>query len=227
MAPLFDLILRHVPAPHGRGRQAVPHAGDDARVRSVPRPHADRPHPVRRIKPNTILKALSRDGSEIEQTRVTKVLAFRGLERVGARESPRPATSWPSPASRPRPWPTRSAIPTVEWALPAPADRSADPRHDLLGQRFAAGRHARATRSRRRMIRARLMREAEGNVAIRVRRHRERRLLRSRRPRRAAARRADRDHAPRGLRARRRPSARAVPDRSGRPASGWSRSRKS
>ena len=48
MEPLFDLILRHVPAPHDRGRQAVPHAGDDARVRSVPRPHPDRPHPVRR-----------------------------------------------------------------------------------------------------------------------------------------------------------------------------------
>ena len=34
------------------------------------------------IKPNTVLKALSRDGNEIEQTRITKVLAFRGLERV-------------------------------------------------------------------------------------------------------------------------------------------------
>ena len=34
------------------------------------------------IKPNTTIKALSRDGSEIEQTRITKVLAFRGLERV-------------------------------------------------------------------------------------------------------------------------------------------------
>ena len=48
MAPLFDLIVRHVPPPHDRGRQAVPHAGDDARVRPLPRPHPDRPHRVRR-----------------------------------------------------------------------------------------------------------------------------------------------------------------------------------
>jgi GTP-binding protein len=54
-----------------------------------------------------------------------------------------------------------------------------------------------------RMIRDRLMREAEGNVAIRVTEDRQG-FLRGRRPRRIAARGADRDHAPRGLRARRR-----------------------
>ena len=52
----------------------------------------------------------SRDGALIETARVTKVLAFRGLERTGRRSSPRPATSSPSPASRRRPSPTRCAI---------------------------------------------------------------------------------------------------------------------
>ena len=34
------------------------------------------------IKPNQTIKALRRDGELIETTRVTKVLAFRGLERT-------------------------------------------------------------------------------------------------------------------------------------------------
>ena len=52
-----------------------------------------------------------------------------------------------------------------------------------------------------RVIRDRLVREAEGNVAIKVTETAEQGQLRSRRPRRASARRADRDDAPRRLRA--------------------------
>ena len=48
MAPLFDLIVSHVPAPKVDPDRAVPHAGDDARGRQFPRPHPDRPHPVGR-----------------------------------------------------------------------------------------------------------------------------------------------------------------------------------
>ena len=49
MEPLFDLIAAHVPAPKPPSRptpfRMLVH---DARGRSVPRPHPDRPHPVRR-----------------------------------------------------------------------------------------------------------------------------------------------------------------------------------
>ena len=47
LAPLFDLILKHVPPPKVDAGRAVPHAGDDARGRQLPRPHPDRPHPSR------------------------------------------------------------------------------------------------------------------------------------------------------------------------------------
>ena len=43
MAPLFDLVIRHVAPPTGRGRP-VPHAGDDPRGQSLSRPHRHRPH---------------------------------------------------------------------------------------------------------------------------------------------------------------------------------------
>ena len=46
MQPLFDLVLRHVPAAEGRGR-AVPHARHDPRSQSLSRPHRDRPHLLR------------------------------------------------------------------------------------------------------------------------------------------------------------------------------------
>ena len=39
------------------------------------------------VKPNQTIKALARDGSLVEQGRVSKVLAFRGLERVPIEEA--------------------------------------------------------------------------------------------------------------------------------------------
>ena len=44
-APLFDLVLKHVPPAEGRGR-AVPDARHHARSQPVPRPHRHRPHLV-------------------------------------------------------------------------------------------------------------------------------------------------------------------------------------
>ena len=63
------------------------------------------------------------------------------------------------------------------------------------------------------MIRDRLVREAEGNVAIQVTESRGQRRLRSRRPRRTAARRADRDRCAAKASSSHQPPARAVPRR--------------
>ncbi len=80
MSALFDLVLEHVPQPvveDGPFRmlattiEANPFLGRilTGRIRSGS------------VKPNQPVKALSRDGAAIEQGRVSKVLAFRGLER--------------------------------------------------------------------------------------------------------------------------------------------------
>ena len=85
-----------------------------------------------------------------------------------ARPSTRlPATSWRSPACRPRPWPTTLAAPELATPLPA---RPIDPPTLALtlsvNDSPLAGREGDRLTSRE--IRARLLREAEGNVAIRV-----------------------------------------------------------
>jgi hypothetical protein len=79
-----------------------------------------------------------------------------------------------------------------------------------------AGREG--TKVTSRMIRDRLFREAESNVAIKVTESEDKDSFRSRRPRRTPARRAHRNDAPRRLRTRHQPPARAVrEDENGKP----------
>ena len=147
MEPLFDLILRHVPPPHIEAdkpfRMLVTTLESDPFLGRIltGRIHSGA------IKPNTVLKSLSRDGSEIEQTRVTKVLAFRGLERV-ALDSRRGRRHRGRGRLQERDRGRHDLRSGRRMGIAGPAGRSADARHDLLGQRLAAGRHAKATRSR-------------------------------------------------------------------------------
>ena len=83
MSPLFDLIVDYVPSP------SVEEDGDFLRLLATmldADPYLGRVLTgrveSRMLKTNTTIKSLSRDGTELEQTRVTKLLAFRGLERV-------------------------------------------------------------------------------------------------------------------------------------------------
>ncbi|MEO1459676.1 MAG: GTP-binding protein, partial [Pseudomonadota bacterium] len=83
LAPLFDLIVRHVPAP----RQAA-HAGEPFRMLATTLeadPFLGRILTGRiesgRAAAGQSIRALSRDGKEVERFRISKVLAFRGLGR--------------------------------------------------------------------------------------------------------------------------------------------------
>jgi GTP-binding protein len=80
MAPLLDLVLSHVPEPHveegpfrmiGTILEANPFLGRiiTGRISSGS------------VKPNQTIKVLHHDGTVLEQGRVSKILAFRGLER--------------------------------------------------------------------------------------------------------------------------------------------------
>jgi GTP-binding protein len=166
MEPLFDLILRHVPAPHIEAekpfRMLVTTLESDPFLGRIltGRIHSGA------IKPNTILKSLSRDGREIEQTRITKVLAFRGLERVALDIAE--AGDIVAVAG----FKTATVADTicdlsVEWALPAqPVDPPTLAMTFSVNDSPLAGTEGDKVTTR--MIRARLMREGEGNVAIRV-----------------------------------------------------------
>src|SRR5690606_29142369 len=80
LAPLFDLVLKHVPEPNvGNGPfrmigtilEANPFLGRiiTGRIESGS------------VKPNQAVKVLHHDGTLLETGRVSKILAFRGLER--------------------------------------------------------------------------------------------------------------------------------------------------
>ena len=176
------------------------------------------------INVNRVIKALNRDGKEVERARATKLLAFRGLARVPVVHAE-----------------AGDIVAIAGLQIATVADTLCDPQVEepiaatpidpptlaitlAVNDSPLAGREGDKVQTR--VIRDRLLREAEGNVAIKLQRDRRRRF-RSRRPRRTPARRAGRKHAPRRLRAVDQPPARAVPEGRERPANGWSRSRKS
>jgi GTP-binding protein len=81
LKPLFDLIVKHVPPPSfvegpftmlATTLEADPYLGRILTGRII----------SGSVKPGQMIKAMNREGKLIESARVTKVLAFRGLERT-------------------------------------------------------------------------------------------------------------------------------------------------
>jgi GTP-binding protein len=165
MAPLFDLVTRHVAAPTiedgpfrmlGTILEANPYLGRvvTGRIRSGA------------VKPNQIVKVLDRQGNLVEEGRVTKVLAFRGLERTGVEE----ASAGDIVAIAGLPEATVShtiCAPEVTFPLPAqPIDPPTLAMTFRINDSPLAGTEGDKVQSR--VIRERLLREAEGNVALRI-----------------------------------------------------------
>ncbi|MGN6100724.1 MAG: GTP-binding protein, partial [Devosia sp.] len=164
MAPLLDKVLEYVPEPkveEGPFRMLVttiernPFLGRvlTGRIQSGS------------VRPNDAIHSLSRDGKEVEKGRVSKVLAFRGLERTpievgeagdivaiaGLEETTVAHTI---------------AAPSVSEPIPAkPIDPPTLSVTFRINDGPLAGREGDKVQSR--VIRDRLLREAEGNVAIR------------------------------------------------------------
>jgi GTP-binding protein len=165
MQPLFDLVLRHVPAPKveegpfrmlGTILEANPYLGRIVTGRIF----------SGSVKPNQAAKVLDRTGKLIEQGRVSKVLAFRGLERLALDEAF--AGDIVSIAGFPEATVAHTiCAPEVEKSLPAqPIDPPTLAMTFRVNDSPLAGTEG--TKVTSRMIRDRLLREAEGNVALRV-----------------------------------------------------------
>ena len=223
MQPLFDLVLSHVKPPVveagpfrllGTILEANPYLGRivTGRITSGS------------VKPNQPVKVLDHDGKLIESGRITKVLAFRGLERVPVDEAE--AGDIVAIAGLPNATVAQTICdPSVETPIPAQpidpptlamtfrvndsplAGTEGDKGHRPHDPRPPAARGGRQCGA----ARARIRRQGRHG---------------SRRPRRIAARHPDRDHAPRGLRTL---GVAAEGAAARRPATGecWSRSRKS
>jgi len=165
MRPLFELVLRHVPPPVimegpfrllGTILEANPYLGRvvTGRITSGV------------IKPNDMVKVLDHEGRLVEQGRVSKVLAFRGLERVGVEEAT--AGDIVSLAGLPNATVAHTiCAPEVEAPLPAqPIDPPTLSMTFRVNDSPLAGTEGSKVTGR--MIRDRLLREAEGNVALKI-----------------------------------------------------------
>ena len=166
LVPLFELILQHVPPPTVDGR-SLPPAGDDAGGRSLPRARARRAASRSgSVKPNQTIKATARDGALIETARVTKVLAFRGLERTAvdvAEAGDIVAIAGITEATVA----DTLCDPSVEKPfLAQPIDPPTLAMMFRINDGPFAGQEGDKVQSR--VIRDRLLKEAERNVAIRV-----------------------------------------------------------
>jgi GTP-binding protein len=166
MGPLFEAIVAHVPPPETDPE--APFAMLASMLESDPylgRVLTGRVHSGR-VRLNMPVKVLSRDGERLEEARLTKLLSFRGLKRV-------PVETAESGDLIAVAGLTRA---TVADTICAPERATAIPAQPIdpptLAMTFAindspfAGREGDKVTSR--MIRDRLLREAEGNVAIRV-----------------------------------------------------------
>jgi GTP-binding protein len=166
MQPLFDLILTHVKPPVveegpfrllGTILEANNYLGRlvTGRITSGS------------AKPNQNVKVLDHDGKLIETGRITKLLAFRGIERVPVEEAQ--AGDIVAIAGLPNATVAMTICdPSVETPIPAqPIDPPTLAMTFRVNDSPLAGTEGSKVTGR--MIRDRLLREAEGNVALRVR----------------------------------------------------------
>ena len=169
LAPLFDLIVQHVPEP-----AVIKNVNDPFRILAVlieSDPFLGRLLTGRieagKAVPGMAIHALDREGKEIERGRITKVLAFRGLKRQpvdeGAEAGDIVAIAGLSKATVAD---TLCAMEVTE-ALPAqPIDPPTISMTVSVNDSPLAGKEGDKVQSR--VIAARLLKEAESNVAIKV-----------------------------------------------------------
>jgi GTP-binding protein len=165
MAPLFDLVLRHVPRPAveagpfrllGTILEANPYLGRlvTGRITSGT------------LRQNQAVKVLHRDGALIEQGRVSRILAFRGIERT-AIETAEAGDIVAIAGLADGTVADTFCDPEVTTPIAAqPIDPPTVSMTFMVSDSPLAGTEGDKVTSR--VIRARLFREAEGNVALRV-----------------------------------------------------------
>ncbi|TCT05525.1 translational GTPase TypA [Aquabacter spiritensis] len=165
MAPLFDLVLKHVPEPMvddgpfsmiGTLLEANPFLGRmiTGRITSGT------------IRPNQSIKVLAQDGSLVEQGRVSKILAFRGIERQPIDEGVQGDIVAIAGLSKGTVADTFCDL-AVETPLKAqPIDPPTVTMTFIVNDSPLAGTEGDKVTSR--VIRDRLFREAEGNVALKI-----------------------------------------------------------
>ncbi|MBJ6370610.1 translational GTPase TypA [Sedimentitalea arenosa] len=168
LGALFDLIVSHVPAPAQIAQKDEPFRmlattlGNDPFIGRILTGRVE----SGTLKAGETVKALTRDGALIENFRCTKILAFRGLgqQAIDVAE----AGDIVSLAGMSKATVADSIVaPQVTEALPAqPIDPPTITVTFGINDSPLAGRDGKKVQSR--VIRDRLMKEAESNVAIKI-----------------------------------------------------------
>ncbi|MEM8591482.1 MAG: translational GTPase TypA [Pseudomonadota bacterium] len=168
LSALFDLIIDHVPAPRQQAQAAEPFRmlattlGADPFIGRILTGRVESGS----LKAGETIKALSRGGERIEQFRVSKILAFRGLAQAPIEVAEAGDIVTLAGMAKATVADTLCA-PEVDVPLPAqPIDPPTISVTFGINDSPLAGRDGKKVQSR--VIRERLMKEAEQNVAIRV-----------------------------------------------------------
>ncbi|MGQ3675858.1 translational GTPase TypA [Xanthobacter sp. TB0139] len=165
MAPLFDLVLKHVQPPQveegpfrmiGTILEANPFLGRivTGRITSGS------------VKPNQSIKVLAGDGSLLEQGRVSKILAFRGIERQPIEEGVAGDIVAIAGLTKGTVADTFCAPEVTEAMVAQPIDPPTVTMTFIVNDSPLAGTEGDKVTSR--VIRDRLLKEAEGSVALKI-----------------------------------------------------------
>ncbi|MFA5581513.1 MAG: EF-Tu/IF-2/RF-3 family GTPase, partial [Paracoccaceae bacterium] len=168
LSALFDLVMTHVPAPKQIARRDEPFQmlattlGSDPFIGRILSGRVE----AGTLRAGETIKALTRDGERIEQFRVTKILAFRGLgqQPIDLAEAGDIVTlAGMSKAT------VADTLCDLSVDVPLPAQPIDPPTITVtfgINDSPLAGRDGKKVQSR--VIRERLMKEAESNVAIKI-----------------------------------------------------------
>jgi GTP-binding protein len=165
MAPLFDLVLRHVEPPKvgaggfrmlGTLLEANPYLGRVITGRIF----------AGSVKSNAPVKVLDRLGNLVETGRVSKILAFRGIERAPIDEAQAGDIVAIAGLQKFNVADTLCSLDVVEPLMAQPIDPPTLSMTFLVNDSPLAGTEGDKVTSR--VIRDRLFKEAEGNVALKV-----------------------------------------------------------
>ncbi|MBP9752224.1 MAG: translational GTPase TypA [Proteobacteria bacterium] len=163
---VFDLILKHVPSPVQKldlpFSMLVTTLESDPYLGRILTGRVE----TGSIKTNTAIRALSHDGSVVELARISKILSFRGLDRIPVEHAESGDIIAIAGLTKATVADT-IAVPEVDQPLKAqPIDPPTLSMQFSINDSPLAGREGSKLTSR--MVADRLFKESEGNVAIRI-----------------------------------------------------------
>ncbi len=168
LSAMFDLIIEHVPAPKQMERIDEPFEmlattlGADPFIGRILTGRVE----AGRAKAGDTIKAMSRNGDKVEQFRISKVLAFRGLTQQPIDEAVAGDIVTIAGMSKATVADTLAALEVNEAIQAKPIDPPTISVTFGINDSPLAGRDGNKVQSR--VIRDRLMKEAETNIAIKI-----------------------------------------------------------